>query len=172
MSATATVPATHTVRVVLDEHPMSPREHDNLGVIVTAHSRYALGDEQVSYAIDESEIATERGGVVLLPIFMLDHSGLTLSTTPFSCPWDSGQVGWIYATREAIKEAYGVQRITAAVREQVIATLIAEVTEYDAYVRGEAYGYEVVDALGEVVDSCWGYFCEEDAEAAGAEAIA
>jgi hypothetical protein len=36
----------------------------------------------------------------ILPVYMYDHSGITVSAGPFSCPWDSGQVGFIYVTRE------------------------------------------------------------------------
>jgi len=36
---------------------------------------------------------------VILPVYIYDHSGITLNTVGFSDPWDSGQVGWIYASK-------------------------------------------------------------------------
>lgn len=38
--------------------------------------------------------------ICIIPVFMYDHSGITIRTGPFSCPWDSGQVGFIYCTRK------------------------------------------------------------------------
>lgn len=43
----------------------------------------------------------------ILPVYMYDHSGLTINTTGFSCPWDSGLLGWIYASHDKIKEEFG-----------------------------------------------------------------
>lgn len=42
--------------------------------------------------------------VAILPIYMYDHSGLTISTGPFSCPWDSGQVGIIYIEKSTCEK--------------------------------------------------------------------
>lgn len=44
---------------------------------------------------------------IILPLFLYDHSGITISTGPFSCPWDSGQVGWIYAEKKKLIEETG-----------------------------------------------------------------
>ena len=44
---------------------------------------------------------------VILPLYLYDHSGITISTRPFSCPWDSGQVGWIYASKDTFREMTG-----------------------------------------------------------------
>jgi len=44
---------------------------------------------------------------IILPLFLYDHSGITMSTGPFSCPWDSGQVGWIYASKQKFIDETG-----------------------------------------------------------------
>ena len=44
---------------------------------------------------------------VILPLYLYDHSGITISTGPFSCPWDSGQVGWIYAPKDTFRKVTG-----------------------------------------------------------------
>ncbi len=44
---------------------------------------------------------------IILPLFLYDHSGITMSTGPFSCPWDSGQVGWIYASKKTFIDETG-----------------------------------------------------------------
>ena len=41
-----------------------------------------------------------KGYYTILPLYLYDHSGLSMNTSGFSCPWDSGQVGWIYCNNE------------------------------------------------------------------------
>lgn len=78
---------------------------------------------------------------IILPLYLYDHGGITISTRPFSCPWDSGQVGWIYVSKADVCKEYGVKRITPKVRKQAVSVLEAEVEEYDIFLRGEIYGY-------------------------------
>jgi hypothetical protein len=91
---------------------------------------------------------------------MYDHSGITIRTSPFSCPWDSGQIGFIYATPERIREFYGVKRITAKVKADVLKHLHGEIETYDKYLTGEVYRYLIIDPDGNDVDSCSGYYSE------------
>ena len=49
--------------------------------------------------------------VFYLPLYLYDHSGITMNTGGFSCSWDSGQMGWIYATKEDIQKEYGLSLI-------------------------------------------------------------
>lgn len=59
----------------------------------------------MDYLDDRSLLELVKKYVVILPVYLYDHSYLSISTTKFSCQWDSGQVGWIYATKEKfIKE--------------------------------------------------------------------
>lgn len=44
---------------------------------------------------------------IILPLYLYDHSGITMSTSVFSCPWDSGQVGWIYASKQKFIDETG-----------------------------------------------------------------
>lgn len=43
-----------------------------------------------------------------LPLYLYDHSGITMSTTTFSCPWDSGRVGMIFCSHEEAVKEWGV----------------------------------------------------------------
>lgn len=81
-----------------------------------------------------------------------------MSTKPFSCPWDSGQVGWIHVSLSKVREEYGVKRVTKKIREQAISMLEQEVEEYSQYLSGEIYGYVIEDKTGRLVDSCWGFY--------------
>ncbi|MCK4237452.1 MAG: hypothetical protein KAX38_10065, partial [Candidatus Krumholzibacteria bacterium] len=93
----------HTIRIDYMEDSESPREWDNLGIMICFHRRYDLGDEHEldteDYANWDSmrdHIIKELDAAIVLPLYLLDHGGITMSTTPFSCPWDSGQIGWTY----------------------------------------------------------------------------
>lgn len=106
---------------------------------------------------------------VVLPVFLFDHSGLSVSTYSFNDPWDSGQTGIIYASKERICEEYGVKVISPQIRREVEKQLRGEVETYDTYLSGECYGYELYKN-GEILDSCWGFAgrfdkaCEDIAE--------
>lgn len=96
-------------------------------------------------------------GFIILPLYLYDHSGITMSTSSFSCPWDSGQVGWIYATAEMIGKEYG--KADKQARDKALTVLEGEVQCYDQYLTGECYGYECYEN-GAHVDSCWGFLGE------------
>lgn len=95
---------------------------------------------------------------VILPLYLYDHSGITMSTSSFSCPWDSGQVGWIYVFYEKIRKEYNVKRVSAKLRKQITEYLVGEVQTYDQYLTGDVYGYELTDSEGNDVESSWGYY--------------
>lgn len=88
---------------------------------------------------------------VFLPLYLLDHSGLSMSTTSFREPWDSGQVGWIYASKATVIEEYG--EWSEETIEKVKEFMKGEVSTYDDYLRGENYIYDIIDdTTGEVID--------------------
>ena len=151
----------YTVSVYQDIEPCcNPREDDNLGTMVILHSMYSLGDPNKLNARQLLRIC-ESKDVVALPVFMLDHSGITISTTRFACPWDSGQVGFIYVTKAKLCEWYGYKRVSKKRAAWAKISLKAEVNTYDLFIRDEVYGYEVTDAEGDCVDSCWGFITED-----------
>jgi len=120
---------------------------------------------QYEKAVDDAVLEfVEKCGYVVLPLYLYDHSGLTMRTYPFSCPWDSGQVGWIYVTKAKVREEYGVKHITKKVRERVIAVLEAEVETYSQWLEGDVYGFVLEDAQGNHIDSCWGFYGTDWAE--------
>jgi hypothetical protein len=138
--------------------------------MVCFHRRYRLGDTHSFHAEDFNEEMitdiTDKGGVVL-PLYLYDHSGITISTSPFSCPWDSGQVGFIYVTADSIRKEYSVKRISKKTRELATSCLEQEVKTYDEYLTGQVYGFIVEDEEGNYLDSCWGFYgleyCREQA---------
>jgi hypothetical protein len=161
---------TYKLTIAHDDYPDNPREWGNPCTMWCSHSRYNLGDKQISTA--EDDVLADIDHVVALPLYLYDHSGITMSTTPFTCRWDSGQVGWITMTKGQILSTFGGKRVTKRKREQAIVLMKEEVDIYDCYITGEVYSYVITDADDEVVESCGGYYGRQYAEQDGAEALA
>ena len=149
-----------TAHICYDSNPMNPRKDwDNFGKIV---SRKLISDEHFDFSGDSEtdikRLKQEFRATVILPIYMHSHGGDTINTTGFSCPWDSRQVGWIFATTEDICKTYGCKRVNPATRSKVKQLLIDEIKTYDQYIRGEVYGYVLLDKTGNEIASCWGFY--------------
>lgn len=149
-----------TIRVLRDESPESPRENDNLGEMVCWHGGYTLGDKQPTESSTEYRESIPEGSIVL-PVYLYDHSGITVRTTPFHCQWDSGQVGLIIATPEKLREEYGAGWNTEETRALATGVLEGEVKEYDDFITGNSWGFEQLDADGEVENACWGFLGDD-----------
>jgi hypothetical protein len=164
-----------TVEIHIDENCDSPRAFDPLGTIVGWHRRYELTDnctdspQSFATPADFHAYLRKAKPPVVLPLYLLDHSGVALSTTDFRDPWDSGQVGYIYATAKAIKSAFCADTVSSATLDAVRKILVAEVANFGAYLNGECYGYILRDAAGAEVDACWGFIGRENVEAAARE---
>ncbi len=99
----------------------------------------------------------------MLPIYMYEHSGIALNTTGFSCNWDSGQLGFIYVTKEKVRECFKVKKVTKKILKLVEENLISEIETYSKYINGEGYYWATYNEDNEIEDSCGGYYSEEDA---------
>ena len=131
----------------LYERLMERMEDEAEGVLPSAAQIKATND----YLMSEIQ-----KGFVVLPVYLYDHSGLAMSTTDFNDRWDSGQVGIIFVSHEKIKEEYEVDSIDPVLHLQVEERLKGEVAEYDAYLRGECYCFELYED-GELLHSCGGF---------------
>lgn len=155
--------AKFTYEIVKDDLIESPREEmDNLGEFFMAHGKYAFGDKD---APDPRDMKPDAF-IARLPVFMYDHSGITISTSPFSCPWDSGQIGEIFLTKErASKE----QRQLSP--EQVEDVLQAEIEVLNQYVTGDVWCVLIYDEEGNTEESLGGIYGYEAAQAYAADMI-
>lgn len=143
------------IKAMQDLNPEDPRECDGFGNMICFHKRYQLGDEH-NMTVEEAKEGTRREDTIARPIYMLDHSGITIGTSPFGCPWDSGQVGWIYATHDEIKRDLGVSEITPGIEAQVVRMLESIIKEYDYFVRGDIWLVWVEDEDGDELDVPFG----------------
>ena len=138
--------------IYVDDIPESPREWDNVGNMVAFHKRYDLGDKTdlKSDMFDnwgdlQKYLFETKKAVVVLPLYLYDHSGITMKTTPFGDRWDSGQVGFIYTTKEDIKNMLGVKKVTDAVKKKAEKILKGEVKTYDQYLTGDVYAFKIIE---------------------------
>lgn len=147
------------VKIYYDEDAESSREWDNVGTMICSHRNYMLGDEQL--VADEYEgwdevkemLIKDRKAVIVLPLGLYDHSGITMYVGDNHDRWDGGQVGFIYCTQEDIDREWNGDK------EQAEKYLRAEVETYDQYLRGEVYGFTIKNPLNdEILDSCSGGF--------------
>ncbi len=106
-------------------------------------SEYFCDDmpENVDLLID---ILEQENILVVLPLYMYEHSGISLNTTGFSCSWDSGRIGYIFA--EIIDQP---AKYYTDILRQEIATL-------SAWAGGECY-YFVLSENDDMIDSCAGF---------------
>jgi len=137
------------------------------------HKKYILGDKNRSGiksedfgSWDEMEeyLYENQDAVMVMPLYLYDHGGITMSTGDFKDRFDSGQVGFIYATREDVLKTFGHKRnLTKKLMDKVISCLKCEVETYDKYIRGDIWSFSILDSEGEIVESCGGKEAREDA---------
>ena len=157
-----------TIEIYHDEHPPeSPRDWDNYANMFCFHKRYRLGDHHKnpyhpddfsSWSEMKEQILRDYDVIHIQPLYLYDHSGITISTKPFQSRWDSMQVGWVFVPRKNVELLQGWKRITKQRKEDLRKYMNNEVEVYDDYIRGEVYGYRAVTPEGEDIDSCWGFY--------------
>ena len=134
-----------------------------------------LSDEKIKAAI----LAVIDREVIMLPLYLYDHGGITMNVGGYSCPWDSGQVGYIYVTRADVLKEFSAKRLTKELRAKAERILRQEVKTYAQFLEGDVYGYVIYEIDeecyceplpwnnyppcdccddAEVVDSYWGYY--------------
>jgi hypothetical protein len=124
------------------------------------HRRYNIGDKHTYNSENfsrwdefKAQLEKDYDIRVILPLYMYEHGGITISTTPFSCPWDSGQIGFVFATAEGIRDNFGVKRITKDILKRTERLLADEVSLYDAFLIGDMYNVCMYDESGEFITS-------------------
>ena len=158
------------IRIVHDEYGENPRDNSDYGSVLLAfHGRYNLGDKDApgfnprdyaGWSEMRATIEKRANPAVILPVYLYDHGGLSVSTEPFACAWDSGQLGWIYIPRSNLDTHYGIKRLTVKGRERLEKSLRAEIDELNTYLTEGCYGFiaeeRTQDGWNEV-DTCWGF---------------
>jgi hypothetical protein len=165
------------LKIYQDDNAESPREWDNVTKMVCFHKRYRLGDKHEYKEADfnswdevEAQLKKDNDIAVIKVLRLYSHSGITISISegyPYNDRWDAGIVGFVFVTKDTIKNELGVSRVTKKGLEWANRLLEGEVATYDQFLRGDVYGYRLVkkvhcDACNndeeEDLDSCWGFY--------------
>lgn len=94
------------------------------------------------------------------PLYMMVHSGVSISLGGYADPWDSGQCGFACVT-DSIAKTFGLTN-----QEEYESFLNSSVAQYNAVLTGNVVGYEITrtkkcPTCGHVsddhLDSCWGF---------------
>jgi len=163
----------HQIKVYLDTDPQNPREDmEDWSRMLCFHNRYELGDFKRPNGLLPSDFGSwkeleqhlrKEGAAVILPLYLYDHSGLTMSTSEFACRWDSGQVGFIYITRSALLKYSGRKRLSPKLLAFAKESLEKEVKIYDQFLRGEIYEYAVDNPEPNLPPhGCCGFYNKEE----------
>lgn len=172
----------HIFKLKYDECAENPRSNDygdNLTHFVIPSHKYSTGECQDKVNDVLRKVAKALGFAVygktnrelieaflesknkqigryieIQPLYVYDHSGVTYSTSPFSCRWDSGQVGWVFTTRYdyadfGLKEKFNPESARAKIE--------SEVKLWDDYAQGNTYYFTVEDNEGETLESVGGF---------------
>ena len=156
----------YRARIEVDEDFDSEMLGDRMGKFYTGRKAAAHGFPADVELYENSGGITQFDSSEFLycaPVYGFSHSGLAISLTPFSDPWDSAQIGY-YAVSNSEAEAWFGKNY---VRAQAEAQAEAEVAEICEVLRGHVYyvviekqsdcgaashpDFELVDSIGGLV---------------------
>lgn len=182
-----------------DQFPDDPRSWDNFGTMLCCHRDYRLGDcnsnrdtelqlaeicrkygksdeeiDEMTF-VKEVQFILNQDDVCGLPLWLYDHSGISMSTER-QCLWDSSFVGLIFVE----KDFYLAQMCLKDEKDwkaKAKETLKGEVKTYSDFLEGNVYEWTLyeptivirqsmdgkelsrkIDEEGEVVDSMVGFY--------------
>src|SRR5215472_12939436 len=154
----------YTVEIHQDEDPGDPRDWTHGAELVFGHRRYDFPNdagidfgEFANWTEVTAHLTSHEHALLVLPVYMLDHSGLAFRVAadfgdadPGN--WDSGVVGLGYVTRQNWADTQGTEWTgSEADREQAARLIEQDVQAYGQYVNGDVYGYVLKDSDGEVI---------------------
>lgn len=158
------------IKIYKDLWSDSPRDWDNLGTIIGYHRSYDLSDIDFPQAGDYGSLYADFKeylksqsltieDIIYTPVYMYDHSGISLSSTPFSCRWDSGHYGYHFVTKSKVRSKYGVKNISPKLRTTILQILDNELNIYNDYINGNCYEFRIYanDTDDCCIDQCGGF---------------
>lgn len=158
--------------IVQDDCVSNPRvDFDNLGTFLDTQGNGDNTNFSFGRNYDSREDFIETGEeevrkhfkdvAVILAVHKYQHSDVGYSTDysyPYNCRWDSGTVGFIFATKKDIRENFGIKRVTKKYIEQTEKILKAEIETFSQWANGEVLGFRLENEDEEIIDSCYGFY--------------
>lgn len=139
----------YVLKVYQDPDPERPEQDSTVWLQCTDNRYFSPRIPKNRTDSDECDI---------FPLYAYIHGGIALSLNPFSCTWDSGRIGTVFVARSEGSADFTTEQIAQG-----------KIDEWNSYLSGERYGYQLESPDGEELDSCWGY---DDLEYMKGEAMA
>jgi len=137
-----------TIRAEHDRDAECPLDEDNESVrFVTFERNSTLSGYHDFSKPTEAPAWAEENGFAVYPLYKYEHGRVAYSTGGFSCPWDSGQAGFVLVRRAD----YGDDEARMA---EIAKGMCGTVMDW---CNGDCFGYTVEDDDGEELDSGWGF---------------
>ena len=135
-------------------HPLRDEEWDGILTLTPRYSAYGNDSDNDPRKEEFQKYlrAVRIYGGVSIPIYCLEHGGITFSAGSFADPWDSGIAGFAWMPPAKVKENFkGDKKAAIAYLKQMISVM-------DAYAQGECYGYALYDTDGSEVWQTSGFW--------------
>ena len=147
----------YQLSVETDMYPTNPRTlNDNLGTMLCDDGdcndnndvveqsailcrKYGKSDEEIDgmTLFERMNFIAEHNDILVLPLYILDHSGLSMATYRQDAR-DSSYAGFIYVEKDFFLAACPIKD-TERWKEYAKKTLLEEVETYSAYLEGSVY---------------------------------
>ncbi len=144
---------------VYQDLDVDPENHKNFTIIGSRGTGRYIEPDVTCDSMDEFQAELDSGKYVIsLPLYMLAHSGVRLSTGSFNDPWDSGQCGFAALTES--------QALGETDKENLESILKNAVETFDHVINGNVVGYTISRSWDcvtcktkceEPLESCWGF---------------
>ena len=174
------------------ENPREMDDTGTTGHMICWHKRYNLGDRHdyaspsdfvyclaksfncIPEVADEDDYNTQemlvalKPYIVILPLWLYDHSGISMTcgtdiSYPYTDCWDAGQVGYIYITKDEMKNIQIANEtdFEANWTEWATELLKNAVSTYSSYIENDVYGYTLFQRKNDIweeQDSVYGFY--------------
>ena len=138
-----------TIKVKYDDDVESPRAWDNIGTMYTSCRNLKTDCDFYEHFVSTKVFSTQHGKMfkdsflakyIALPLYVYEHSGIAIQTTPFGDKWDSGIIGIIAVSMDKAREYYP-DMDDSEIREAATQALQNEIEIFNEYLQGETYQY-------------------------------
>ena len=153
------------IEIIQDIAPENPiTDFEGLVTFACFHRKYDLSNTKDFDSPEEVREYIKETKAIYCNLYLLDHSGLSISTGAFGCSWDSGQVGYAFIEREKILKEFGNKNLSPKLKKLAKEIIEGATMDFDAYLTGNVYGFKVSDKSGNEIESCWGFFGDYDSK--------
>jgi hypothetical protein len=148
-----------TIKLIQDDDASSPKDDSDdhqsgrVFLVTTKNRDFVVEHDLVPVSDRTIEIPDSvRETHHIYPLNAYIHSVVALSLNsgyPFNDQWDSGQIGFVFVTKDTNEIGNPLQAAESLVKQ------------WNQYLSGDVWGYVIEDENGKQVESCWGFYGEK-----------